>query len=151
MSVSWYAGHTNRSYLGSYTLRSVARHRALLSQLRSLRQADSEWFLRNPGRIVRFRPERKADFASLFPSEALPTFIPHQLDAVGPLNWVAVVDVHRAINIPVESGALRSRVRTLPIRSRRLQLCLEEEFAIAVCQELLNQLHSTDIPIPTAA
>jgi len=137
--------------LSSHQLRFVARHRARLSQLRSLRQADSDWFRRNPGRIVRFRPERKADFASLSPSEALPTFIPHQLDVVGPLGWVAVVDVFRAIGIPVESGSLRSRVRTLPIRSRRLQLCLEDEFAIAVCQEVLNQLHSTDIPILTAA
>ena len=137
--------------MSSHQLRFVARHRARLSQLRSLRQADSDWFRRNPGRIVRFRPERKADFASLSPSEALPTFIPHQLDAEGPLSWVAVVDVCRAIAIPAESGALRSRVRTLPIRSRRLQLCLEEEFAIAVCQELLNQLHSPEIPLSTAA
>ena len=127
------------------------KHPSTFLEQHALCQADSEWFQRNPDRIVRFRPERKADFLALPASKEVPIFIPHQLDADGPLSWVAVVDVVRAIGIPVESGALRSRVRTLPIRSRRIQLCLEEEFAIAVCQELLNQLHSTDIPIPTAA
>ena len=130
---------TSFSFLIGYQQRSFARHRSRLAQLRNLRCADADWFIRQPGRIVRFRPERKADFSLLPASTTPPTFVPHQLDADGPLIWVAVIDILRAADLPAlpGQGVLRSRVRTVPIRSRRLQLCLEEEFAIAVCSELL--------------
>ena len=136
-----------------YQQRSLDRHRSRLSQLRSLRYADADWFLRNPGRIVRFRPERKADFSLLPASTIPPTFVPHQLDADGPLIWVAVIDILRAVDLPAlpGQGALRARVRTVPIRSRRLQLCLEEEFAIAVCYELLERQQNTSLRALLAA
>jgi hypothetical protein len=35
---------------------------------------------------------------------------------------------------------MRVRIRTVPIRSPRLQAQMAEEFAIAVCQDLLDQL-----------
>ena len=137
----------------SYQQRSLARHRSRLAQLRSLRRADTDWFHRNPGRIVRFRPERKADFSLLPAFTTPPAFVPHQLDADGPLNWVAVIDILRAVDLPAlpGQGALRSRVRTLPIRSRRLQLCLEEEFAIAVCYELIERQQNPSLRALLAA
>ena len=137
----------------SYQQRSLARHRLLIAQLRNLRCSDTDWFLRHPGRIVRFRPERKSDFSLLPPSTPPPTFVPHQLDADAPLIWVAVIDILRSVDLPAlpGQGALRSRVRTLPIRSRRLQLCLEEEFAIAVCSELLARQQNASLRSVLAA
>ncbi len=90
--------------------------------------------------MVRFRPERPGDFCLLgLQGMEPPVFIPDGLDPAAPLIWVAVVDVFRAIALPVSlaDGSIRARVRTVPIRSRRLQADMAELFAIAVCRDLL--------------
>jgi len=93
---------------------------------------------------VRFRPERRADFELLsLQGQEPPAFIPEALDPTTPLTWVAVVDVLRALGLPAapHQGAVRARIRTVPIRSRALQASMAEVFAIAVCRDLLQQIH----------
>lgn len=90
--------------------------------------------------MVRFRPQRPGDFGLIPPGVEPPSFVPLQLDPDAPLTWVAVVDVCRALGLPSGEAALRVRMRTVPIRSRRLQAQMSEEFAIAVCRDLLDQL-----------
>ena len=70
--------------------------------------------------------------------------IPEGLDPTSPLTWVAVVDVLRAAGLPAvpQRGAIRARIRTVPIRSRALQAAMAEVFAIAVCRDLLHQLQA---------
>jgi hypothetical protein len=90
--------------------------------------------------MVRFRPQRPREFDLIPPDVEPPAFVPAQLDPDAPLTWVAVVDLCRALGLPSGDGALRVRMRTVPIRSRRLQARMSEEFAIAVCRDLLDQL-----------
>lgn len=107
--------------------------------------SDRQWFERYPARIVRFRPERRADFETLdIHGLEPPAFIPEGLDPTSPLTWVAVVDVLRAIGVPCSSrhGAIRARIRTVPIRGRVLQAAMAEVFAIAVCQDVLLQIQA---------
>jgi hypothetical protein len=90
--------------------------------------------------MVRFRPQRPADFRLIPSGVEPPSYVPPQLDPDAPLSWVAVVDLCRALGFPPGDGGLRVRLRTVPIRSRRLQAQMSEEFAIAVCRDLLDQL-----------
>ncbi len=121
----------------------IRRHRRRLEAARQLLWSDSAWFARHPQAMVRFRPERQGDF-SLLALQGLeaPAFIPPGLDPVAPLSWVAVVDVLRAVDLPVQAseGSLRARIRTVPIRSKRLQAQMAEVFAIAVCRDVLAEL-----------
>lgn len=121
------------------------RSRQLSSSQRQLFASDREWFERCPTRLVRFRPERRADFEHLtIHGHEPPAFIPEGLDPTVPLTWVAVVDVLRAIGVSCSPHheAIRSRIRTVPIRGRALQAAMAEVFAIAVCQDLLHQIQA---------
>lgn len=112
---------------------------------RELILRDSQWFARNPQALVRFRPERHGDFGLLgLQGREAPAFIPEELDPAAPLNWVAVVDVLRAIDLPPAAGggSLRARIRTVPIRSRKLKAQMAEVFAITVCRNVLAELQS---------
>jgi hypothetical protein len=120
--------------------RLIRQHQARALSMRVLVDGDRRWFASRPECMVRFRPQRSGDFG-LIPSGAQPpSFVPPQLDPDAPLTWVAVVDLWRALGLPSEDGGLRVRMRTVPIRSRRLQAQMAEEFAIAVCRDLLDQL-----------
>ena len=123
--------------------RRLRQHRRRLAAARELLRSDTQWFKRHPQALVRFRPERRADF-ELFTLQGgdPPAFIPNGLDPTAPLTWVAVVDVLQALGLSGEVGVgcLRSRIRTVPIRSQRLRVRMAEEFAIAVCRDLLNQI-----------
>lgn len=126
----------------------IRRQRRQLAAGQDLLARDSHWFARNPRALVRFRPVRQADFALLaLKGLEPPAFIPDGLDPAAPLNWVAVVDVMRAIDLPaaVAGGSLRARIRTVPIRSRKLQAQMAEVFAIAICCDVLAQLQ-TQLP-----
>jgi len=93
--------------------------------------------------MVRFRPAKTGDFALLLDqSKVPPAYVPPGLDASVPMTWVAVVDMLRATGLPSppDGGSLRTRIRTVPIRSRRLQAEMAEVFAIAVCRDVLAQL-----------
>ncbi len=90
--------------------------------------------------MVRFRPQRTADFCLFPPDFDPPCFVPSHINTAAPLSWVAVVDLFRALGLPPGDGGMRVRIRTVPIRSPRLQAQMAEEFAIAVCQDLLDQL-----------
>lgn len=70
--------------------------------------------------------------------------IPDGLDPTAPLTWVAVVDILRAAGLSTGpcSGAIRTRIRTVPIRSRALQASMAEVFAIAVCKDLLQLIQA---------
>ncbi len=111
-----------------------------MSSLVRLVESDRLWFASRPTYMVRFRPRRPGDFGLMPPDVEPPTFVPHHLAPNAPLTWVAVVDLFRALGLPSGDGALRVRMRTVPIRSRRLQAQMAEVFAIAVCQDLLDQL-----------
>jgi hypothetical protein len=90
--------------------------------------------------MVRFRPQQTADFRLIPPGVEPPCFVPSRINTDAPLSWVAVVDLVRALGLPPGDGGMRVRIRTVPIRSRRLQAQMSEEFAIAVCRDLLVQL-----------
>lgn len=123
----------------------LRRHRRLLAPTRRVSLSDRQWFERYSTKLVRFRPERRADFALLsLQGQEPPAFIPYGLDPVGPLTWVAVVDVLRATGLPAapHHGAIRTRIRTVPMRSRALQASMAEVFAIAVCRDLLHQIQA---------
>lgn len=106
-------------------------------------ESDRTWFARHPQALVRFRPERPGDFGLLrLRGDEPPVFVPSELDPVTPLTWVAVVEVLRSIGLPPVDGSLRCRIRTVPIRSRRLQAEMAELFAIAVCRDVLAQLEA---------
>ena len=125
--------------------RVLIRHRRLLRPSRQVSSSDKQWFERYPTRLVRFRPERRADFELLtLQGQEPPAFIPEGLDPRSPLTWVAVVDVLRAAGLPAvpHHGAIRARIRTVPIRSRALQASMAEVFAIAVCRDLLHQIQA---------
>lgn len=136
----------------SYGLSVVGRHlgirriRAQRRRLPAARQvvlSDSSWFRCHGQALVRFRPERPGDFALLsLQGQEPPAYVPAGLDPEGPLTWVAVVDVLRAtgLSVPEGGGSLRTRIRTVPIRSRRLQAEMAELFAIAVCCDVLAEL-----------
>jgi hypothetical protein len=121
----------------------VRAQRLRLSAARQLLLSDSAWFQRHPQALVRFRPQRAGDF-DLLALQGLspPVYVPQQLDPTLPLGWVAVVEVMRAIGLPPVDGSLRCRIRTVPIRSRRLQAEMAELFAIAVCRDVLAQLEA---------
>ena len=120
--------------------RPIRRHRRRIDAAERVFFSDCSWFARYPNALVRFRPQRPGDFALLEAQGCEPpAFIPQGLNPSAPLSWVAVVDVMRAIGEPC-SGSIRARIRTVPIRSRRLQGQMAELFAIAVCQDVLAQL-----------
>ena len=121
------------------------RRPRLLPASRLVTSSDKQWFERYPTRFVRFRPERRADFELLsLQGQEPPAFIPEGLDPTSPLTWVAVVDVLRATGLPAvpHYGAIRARIRTVPIRSRALKASMAEVFAIAVCRDLLHQIQA---------
>ncbi len=124
---------------------ALRHHRRLLRHALRVNSSDKQWFDRYPTRLVRFRPVRRADF-ELFTLQGQepPAFIPDGLDPTAPLSWVAVVDVLRATGLPAAShhGTIRTRIRTVPIRSRALQASMAEVFAIAVCRDLLQQIQA---------
>jgi hypothetical protein len=120
--------------------RPIRLHRRRVDAAERVFFSDSSWFARYPQALVRFRPQRPGDFTLLEAQDCEPpAFIPQGLNPSATLSWVAVVDVMRAIGEPC-SGSIRARIRTLPIRSRRLQGQMAELFAIAVCQDVLAQL-----------
>jgi len=121
----------------------IRLQRRRLEAARELILRDSQWFARNPEALVRFRPEQQGDFGLLeLQGREAPAFIPEGLDPAAPLNWVAVVDVLRAIDLPAAAGGerLRARIRTVPIRSRKLKAQMAQVFAIAVCRNVLAEL-----------
>ena len=123
--------------------RRIRVQRRRLPAARQVVISDSRWFRRHAQALVRFRPERPGDFALLsLQGQEPPAFVPDGLDPAAPLSWVAVVDVLRATGLPGPEGAggLRTRLRTVPIRSRRLQAEMAEVFAIAVCRDVLAEL-----------
>ena len=128
-----------------YSLLEVRRSRVQRRRLPSARQvvlSDSRWFFLHAQAMVRFRPQRPGDFALLrLQGHEPPVYVPAELDSAAPLSWVAVVDVLRATGLPAPSGggSLRARIRTVPIRSRRLQAEMAEVFAIAVCRDVLAE------------
>jgi len=127
-------------FLGATRIRSQRRR---LPAARQVVLSDSRWFRCNAQAMVRFRPKRPGDFALLsLQGQELPVFVPRGLDPDAPLSWVAVVDVLRATGLPapIGGGSLRTRIRTVPIRSRRLQAQMAEVFAIAVCRDVLAEL-----------
>lgn len=122
-------------------MRRIRQQRRQLDATARSLDSDRAWFARHPNALVRFRPERPGDFGLLrLQGEEPPAYVPEELDATAPLGWVAVVDVLKAIGLPSDEGGLRCRMRTVPIRSRRLQAEMAEVFAIAVCQDVLAQL-----------
>ncbi len=123
--------------------RRIYLHRRQLDFTARLLDSDRAWFARYYNALVRFRPERPGDFGLLrLQGEEPPAYIPEGLDATARLSWVAVVDVLKAIGLPTDEGGLRCRIRTVPIRSRRLQAEMAEVFAIAVCRDVLGQLEA---------
>jgi hypothetical protein len=120
--------------------RLIRTHRQRAASLEKLVESDRLWFANRPVRIVRFRPQRPGDFVLMPPGQEPPCYVPSQLAVQTSLTWVAVVDVCRALGLPSGDVGLRVRMRTVPIRSRRLQTQMAEEFAIAVCRDLLDQL-----------
>jgi len=123
--------------------RRIRAHRRRLPAARKIVFSDSRWFRRHAQALVRFRPERPGDFALLgFQGQEPPVYVPEVLDLGAPLNWVAVVDVLRAagLSTPSGGGSLRARIRTVPIRSKRMQAQMAEMFAIAVCRDVLAEL-----------
>jgi len=126
--------------LGTRRMRTQ-RHR--LSAARQVVLSDGLWFRRHGQALVRFRQERPGDFALLsLQGKVPPAYVPAGLDPAAPLSWVAVVDVLRATGLPapVGGGSLRARIRTVPIRSKRVQAQMAEVFAIAVCRDVLAEL-----------
>ena len=129
----------------------IRRHRRYLDSTERLLLSDSKWFYLYPAALVRFRPQRQADFALLdIQGQEPPAFIPDGLNPAAPLSWVAVVDVMRAIGMPSQ-GSIRARIRTVPIRSRLLQGQMAELFAIAVCKNVLAHLKELEQPVRTIA
>jgi len=118
-------------------VRRIRQQRRQVTALTRLLESDRAWFDRNPQSMVRFRPERPGDFGLLrLQGEQPPVYVPAALDPTAPQAWVAVVEVMRAI------GSLRWRIRTVPMRSRRLQAEMAEVFAIAVCRDVLALLEA---------
>ena len=129
----------------------IRRHRRYLDSTERLLLSDSKWFCLYPAALVRFRPQRQADFALLdIQGQEPPAFIPDGLNPAAPLSWVAVVDVMRAIGMSSQ-GSIRARIRTVPIRSRLLQGQMAELFAIAVCKNVLAHLKELEQPVSTIA
>jgi len=125
------------------TARRIRVHRRQLPPAERLLTSDAWWFVSRPHALVRFRPERSGDFALLnLHGQEPPVYVPLGLDPGAPLSWVAVVDVLRATGLPAPlgGGSLRARIRTVPIRSKRLQAEMAEMFAIAVCRDVLAEL-----------
>jgi hypothetical protein len=120
--------------------RLIRRHEQRVSSLSGVLESDRRWFARRPSCMVRFRPQLPGDFGLMPSAIEPPLYIPPQLDPGAPLTWVAVVDLCRVLAVSPGDGGLRVRMRTVPIRSRRLQAQMAEEFAIAVCHDLLDQL-----------
>ncbi len=124
-------------------VRRIRQQRRQVTALTRLLESDRAWFDRNPQSMVCFRPERPGDFGLLrLQGEQPPVCVPAALDPNAPQSWVAVVEVMRAIGLPTVEGSLRCRIRTVPIRSRRLQAEMAELFAIAVCRDVLAQLEA---------
>jgi hypothetical protein len=124
-------------------VRRIRQQRRHVTALTRLVESDRAWFDRNPQSMVRFRPERPGDFGVLrLQGVQPPVYVPPALDPMAPQLWVAVVEVMRAIGLPSAEGGLRCRIRTVPIRSRRLQAEMAEVFAIAVCRDVLGQLEA---------
>lgn len=118
--------------------RRIRQQRRQLDATTRLLDNDRSWFARHPVALVRFRPERPGDFGLLrLQGQEPPAYVPDGLDPTAPLSWVAVVEVLRAIGLPPSVGTLRCRIRTVPIRSRRLQAQMAQVFAIAVCRDVL--------------
>ena len=123
-------------------IRRIRAQRRRLPAARQVVLSDSRWFRLHPQALVRFRPVRQGDFALLtLQGQEPPAYVPVDLDSAAPLSWVAVVDVLRVTGLPVPSGggSLRARIRTVPIRSKRLQAQMAEVFAIAVCRDVLAE------------
>lgn len=123
--------------------RRIRAQRRRLSAAWQVVLSDSRWFGLHAQALVRFRPEQPGDFALLsLQGQEPPAYVPSGLDPAAPLSWVAVVDVLRATGLPAPEGggSLRARIRTVPIRSRRLQAQMAEVFAIAVCRDVLAEL-----------
>ena len=102
---------------------------------------DRMWFSRHTQARVRFRPERPGEFSPLEAAgHTVPAFIPRILSPATPLSWVAVIELTRALTTDEQADqpSLRIRLRTVPIRSRELQMRLAPLYEKAVVQDFLR-------------
>jgi len=132
----------------------MLRHRRALALSRQAADSDQSWFEAHPTRLVRFRTELLGEFDLLtLQGQEVPALIPEGLDPTRLLTWVAVVDISRAAGFPMPThlGAIRTRIRTVPIRSRSLQAAMSELFAIAVCKDLVAQTQPDQAPASLVA
>jgi len=103
---------------------------------------DREWFCKNPGEAVRFRPIQTDEFQLLKingiePPKFRPTWCKHDAD----LKHVAVIDLTRLL--PSEKTSMRTnetiriRIVTIRAKSKSVQNQLHGELIEAICKELL--------------
>ena len=107
---------------------------------------DRRWFERHPEAVVRFRRARAGEFHPVLAmGESIPTFIPPGFQTSAPLNWVAVVELMRALGETSHSqeGSIRVRVRTISIRSKLHQAKASTALTRAIATELLQQVSAS--------
>jgi len=107
---------------------------------------DREWFCKNPGEAVRFRPIQTDEF-QLLKSHGVspPEFKPSWCKLNATLDHVAVVDLTRLLQskqtAEQPNETIRIRIATIRARSKKNQADLKKELIEAICEELLI-LHS---------
>jgi len=107
---------------------------------------DREWFCKNPGEAVRFRPIQTDEF-QLLESNGIspPEFKPSWCKPNATLEHVAVVDLTRLLQgrqtAEQPNETIRIRIATIRARSKKNQADLKKELTEAICEELLF-LHS---------
>ena len=100
---------------------------------------DRLWFERHPHARVRFRRVFPGEFTALQTAgKQVPNYLPPGVDPATPRIWVAVVDLSRVLGSSPGDGVLRARIRTVPIRSKRLQQAAAELLQEAVLAEVLQ-------------
>lgn len=135
-------------------MRQTLRHHARNQAMKRAIQGDRLWFELHPWATVRFRRERKGEFLSLEESgETIPKFTPSGFKPDAPLHWVAVVDLMRLLKEhPSPRGErLRTRVRTVALRSKKHQDLAARELTKAIAHELLTLLGHTEVTIVAPA
>ena len=114
------------------------RSRALRAMRRAVTK-DRLWFERHPHARVRFRRVFPGEFTALQTAgKQVPNYLPPGVDPATPCIWVAVVDLSRLLGSSPGDGVLRARIRTVPIRSRRLQQAAAELLQEDVLAEVLQ-------------
>ena len=120
-----------------------------VSSLGATVAADREWFERHPSATVRLRKETTSDFSDLInQGHEVPTFIPRSFDQHTRLTGVAVINLTRLIeaNTRNDSGAIRIRLRTVAVRSKKHRQLLTEELQRAVAEDLISLITQTSNP-----